>query len=282
MEMHVCLNVFHDRAEPPAVGAQITKEAFGTAPNSPRIAPRFLFLGLVGFRFTRIRSFRSTTFARAYARANVVRGRPLAAIQIAQEFGYLKRPGLRPSGAKTSLKLYLRMVNMDAQVINSNITSQILASLYMLKSCIDRCPENEWNEKHNDYPFSQVVFHTLFDFDYLLCDYEEELKVQKFHIVNVEIFNGYEELENRKPTKLYERIFINEYYEHCINKVEVKIKQKTLENLLEPKSDVWKKMTKVERYLNIIRHIQHHAGQLGLRLQFITGKEMEWVSRGID
>jgi hypothetical protein len=28
--------------------------------------------------FTRIRSFRSTTFARAYARANVVRGRPLA------------------------------------------------------------------------------------------------------------------------------------------------------------------------------------------------------------
>jgi hypothetical protein len=52
MEMHVCLNVFHDRAEPPAVGAQITKEAFGTAPNSPRIAPRFLFLGLVGFGLT--------------------------------------------------------------------------------------------------------------------------------------------------------------------------------------------------------------------------------------
>jgi hypothetical protein len=37
-------------------------------------------LGLVGFRFTRMRSFRSTTFARAYARANVVRGRPLGAI----------------------------------------------------------------------------------------------------------------------------------------------------------------------------------------------------------
>jgi hypothetical protein len=96
MEMHVCLNVFHDRAEPPAVGAQITKEAFGTAPNSPRIAPRFLFLGLVGFRFTRIRSFLSTTFARAYARANVVRGRPLGEMLISC-LGLIRvRPGLRP------------------------------------------------------------------------------------------------------------------------------------------------------------------------------------------
>ena len=52
--------------------------------------------------------------------------------------------------------------------------------------------------------------------------------------------------------------------------------------MLEPKSDVWKNMTKIERYLNSIRHIQHHAAQLGLRLQFITGKEMDWLSRGIN
>lgn len=170
---------------------------------------------------------------------------------------------------------------MNTLAINSNIISQLLAGLYMLKSCIDLCPENEWNEKHKDYPFSQVVFHTLFDCDYHLCDYEKEFKEQKFHIENLTIFDDYEELEDRIPTKVYEKIFITEYFEHCKIKVEAIIKDKTLEDMLEPKSDVRKNMTKIERYLNLIRHIQHHAAQLGLRLQSITGKEMDWVSRGI-
>ena len=152
----------------------------------------------------------------------------------------------------------------------------------MLKNCIDRCPNNEWNKKHNDYPFSQVVFHTLFDCDYNLCDNEKEFKEQLFHINNTTIFDDYEELEDKKTIKVYGKIFINEYYEHCKKKTEAKIQNKTLENMLEPKSDVWKNMTKIERYLNSIRHIQHHAAQLGLRLQFITGKEMDWLSRGIN
>ena len=61
------------------------------------------------------------------------------------------------------------------------LASQLLAGLDMLKDCIDRCPAKEWNESHNDYPYSQVVFHALSDCDYNLCDNEEELKEQAFH-----------------------------------------------------------------------------------------------------
>ena len=109
---------------------------------------------------------------------------------------------------------------MDVHEINSNIISQIFASLYMLKNCIDRCPNNEWNKKHNDYPFSQVVFHTLFDCDYNLCDNEKEFKEQLFHINNTTIFDDYEELEDKKTIKVYGKIFINEYYELCKKKTE--------------------------------------------------------------
>lgn len=171
---------------------------------------------------------------------------------------------------------------MDDRVINSNIISQLLASLYMLKNCIDLCPITEWNEKHNDYPFSQVVFHTLFDCDYNLCDTELEFKEQYFHKANTTIFDDYEELEASKAIKVYGKIFINEYYDHCRIKTIATIEIETFRNMLESNSDVRKNMTKLERYLNSIRHIQHHAAQLGLRLQFITGKEMDWISRGTE
>ena len=152
----------------------------------------------------------------------------------------------------------------------------------MLRSCIDRCPKEEWNERHGDYPFSQVVFHTLFDCDYHLCDDEQDLKVQVFHKRHKEAFADYEELEDRIPRLLYERDFIDRYYEHCRVKVVSTIESKTDADLTIPNADVRKNMTRLERYVNLIRHTQHHTAQLGLRLQFATGKEMDWISRGYE
>ena len=60
------------------------------------------------------------------------------------------------------------------------------------------------------------------------------------------------------------------------------IESKSNENLLIKNSDIYKNMTKAERYVNAIRHIQHHAAQLGLRLQNMNGQEMNWISRGYE
>jgi hypothetical protein len=169
---------------------------------------------------------------------------------------------------------------MEENLLARGLVSQTLAGLAMLKDCIDRCPEKEWNERHNDYPFSQVVFHALFDCDYHLCDHDEELATQIFHRENRAIFADYEELEDRIPRHLYERDFIDAYYEHCRAKAISTIEAKSAADLLVPKTDVRKNMTRLERYVNLIRHLQHHAAQLGLRLQFSTGKEMEWIGRG--
>ena len=166
--------------------------------------------------------------------------------------------------------------------IAHGLASQLLAGLDMLKDCIDRCPSKEWNESHNDYPFSQVVFHVLSDCDYNLCDNEEEMKEQTFHRENRESFADYEDHEDRTPPSVYEREFIARYYDHCRKKVAAVIETKARAELEVPNADVYKNMTKAERYVNCIRHMQHHAAQLGLRLQFLTGKEMEWISRGYE
>lgn len=167
---------------------------------------------------------------------------------------------------------------MDTHEINFSIMNQMLASLYMLKNCIVSCPEKEWNEKHNDYGYSQVIFHVLYDCDYSLCDFEDEFKKQKVHINNAIMFD-YSELENGIPKIECKKSFIDEYYDHCIRKVKKKIEGKGFEEISQNKSDVTRLISKIERYINSIRHIQHHAAQLGLRLQFITGKEMEWIGR---
>jgi len=171
---------------------------------------------------------------------------------------------------------------MGENMLTHGLASQLLAALYMLKDCMDRCPEKDWNERHNDYPFSQVVFHALFDCDYNLCDNDEELKEQIFHKENRGSFADYGELEEQIPEHLYERDFINRYYDYCREKVVAVIEGKTNADIVIPNSDVRKNMTKLERYVNTIRHTQHHAAQLGLRLQFITEKEMDWISRGYD
>jgi hypothetical protein len=168
---------------------------------------------------------------------------------------------------------------MLTQEIAQAVRSQLIASLNMLKDCIDRCPEKEWNEKHNDYPFSQVVFHTLFDCDINMSTDENDLRRKHFHQEHVQEFGEYEELEDKIRNMVYKKDFIVKYYLHCIEKVLQHIQNETNDELILSKSDFYKSMTRLERYINCIRHTQHHTAQLGFRLQLLTKKEMDWIGK---
>jgi hypothetical protein len=170
---------------------------------------------------------------------------------------------------------------MQKQEIPHAVRSQLIASLNMLKDCIDRCPENEWNEKHNDHPFSQVVFHTLFDCDLNLSFDENDLRNQRFHKENVQEYGEYEELEDKIRNRVYEKSFIIKYYAHCIEKVFQLTNNEINDDMILPKNDFYKTMTKLERYINCIRHTQHHVAQLGFRLQLLTMKEMDWIGKEV-
>jgi hypothetical protein len=67
-----------------------------------------------------------------------------------------------------------------------------------------------------------------------------------------------------------------------VAKVKDVVESQRQDSLLLPKGDVYGNMTKAERYVNAIRHIQHHAAQLGLRLQLLTGQELDWVSKAYE
>lgn len=158
--------------------------------------------------------------------------------------------------------------------------NQLLATMSTLKQSIDTCPEKEWNERHGDYPFSQVVFHALFFTDYYLSENEEEFLAQEFHKTNTSLFTDYEELENKIPEHLYTVEQINGYLKFCITKIRSKLANEGLRSLSEESGFKNRRMSKMELYIYVIRHIQHHAAQLGLRVQQLTGRELVWIRSG--
>jgi hypothetical protein len=169
---------------------------------------------------------------------------------------------------------------MDLHAINDAAHSQLLASLATLRNCIESCPSDEWDKSHGDYPFSQVAFHALFYFDYYLSEGDEDFKAQAFHIQNKAVFADYEELEDRKAKNLYERPFLKRYCDHCAAKADDRLRGRSYEELAEACAYPWRNMSRLELFIYTARHTQHHAAQLGLRLQSITGQEMKWVSKG--
>jgi hypothetical protein len=158
------------------------------------------------------------------------------------------------------------------------LRNQMLAALATLNQCVKSCPDNEWQESHNDAPFSQVLFHTLFYADLYLSPNVQEFKSQLFHLQNKTIFRNYENLEYKKAEEIYTREEILAYLKYCRGKINKYFDEITDGSLLE--MGPYKNMPLMELLIEIARHIQHHAAQLGLRIQQITGKELQWVNSG--
>ena len=162
------------------------------------------------------------------------------------------------------------------------VRSQLVAALHTLRDCISRCPDTEWHEKHGDYPFSQVVFHVLFDCDLILSKSEDDLKDQPFHKMHIREFGRYEELDGKTPSVFNSRDFMDLYWTHVREKTDKVLSSTVDSDILKPDSDIYECMTANERHINMIRHTQHHTAQLGFRLQLMTGAEMEWIGRAAE
>lgn len=160
------------------------------------------------------------------------------------------------------------------------IANQFEAALCTLDTCIDRCPETAWDTRIGKYPFNQVVFHTLFFTDYYLGRDAEALRPQQFHRDNPEFFADYEQLEYREPVTLYDRASLKKYMQHCRQKASDVIVSETADSLSSPSGFARRDFSRAELYVLTIRHIQHHAAQLSLRLRINADLEMPWVGSG--
>jgi hypothetical protein len=160
------------------------------------------------------------------------------------------------------------------------VTRQYEAALSMLKASVDKCPEAVWNSRGANYKFCQLVFHTLIFTDlYLGHDDEESFRRQPFHRRNEGFFGDYEEFEDRAPVRLYDKASILAYLEHCRSKA-VEVMEGETADTLSTRAESRRSLSRAELHIYNIRHIQHHAGQLSLRLRLETGDGVDWVGSG--
>ena len=165
-------------------------------------------------------------------------------------------------------------------MIGLNLLNQYEAALSTLNYCIINCPDGEWDQKHEDAPFCQVVFHALFYVDFYLENEEDTFKEQEFHKNNTNLFRDYEELEYQKAQNLYSKNECNLYLRFILEKCKEKLLNVQDDKLLEKPLIRPSISNRLELHIYSIRHIQHHAAQLGFRLQLINNKEMIWYSSG--
>jgi hypothetical protein len=160
------------------------------------------------------------------------------------------------------------------------LAHQYEAALKTLGLCIRACPEPAWNAPVANLAFCQVAFHTLFFADYYLGQNEAALRDQALHRERPDFFRDYEELEPRKPELLYERPDVNIYLAHCLNKAAAAVAAETAKVLSRPCGFPRKEFSRAELHVYNIRHIQHHAAQLSLRLRLDSGVDIPWVRSG--
>lgn len=160
------------------------------------------------------------------------------------------------------------------------IASQFEASLCTLAHGIERCPDELWNARVAKYPFCQVAFHTLFFADFYLGPDADSFPRQPFHLATPILFGDYEQLQDREPVSLYERSQITSYLDFCRSKAAATIASETEMILNAPANFARRNFTRAEMHVYNIRHIQHHAAQLILRLRLDSNVDIPWIGAG--
>ena len=155
------------------------------------------------------------------------------------------------------------------------IIRQYEAALCMLNQCVEPCPDKVWNKSVVNLTFNQAVFHALFFTDlYLGADIACQ-REQPFHKEHAATFADYEELQPRQQVRSYSKAFITQYMAHVRSKA-----GETEESLQVLMDFNWVKVERGELHVYNIRHIQHHAAQLGLKLRMESGEGIGWVGSG--
>jgi hypothetical protein len=159
------------------------------------------------------------------------------------------------------------------------LAHQYEASLCTLNLAVVRCPEPTWNQRVAAWKFCQAAFHAVFFADVYLqpSDDVAALKLQAFHIDHKADFRDYEELEDREQVLLYEKAFVLSYLQNIRRKAQEIIARESADTLAGPSGFRRRKCSRAELHVYNIRHIQHHAAQLSLRLRLDTDLDVPWV-----
>lgn len=156
----------------------------------------------------------------------------------------------------------------------SAIRQQFHAAIDMLANAIKACPDSVWYGQGQG-AFWYLAFHVLFFLDlYLSSKGESEFRPPPPF--------GLSELEDEAvvPEPVHGKDELLGYIEHCRKRLDAVMAGMTETWATEPCPFPYRAMSNGELLLYNMRHVQHHAAQLNMRLRQTTNSAPRWVSKG--
>jgi uncharacterized damage-inducible protein DinB len=158
--------------------------------------------------------------------------------------------------------------------ITQMLQGQFEAALCMLNDCIRKCPVQHWDDKIANDTFRQVAYHTLFYIDYYLSPNEAAFTLRELHHRGGDERNPVVSPGLSKDETL-------QYVSVCRDKALHALAAETAQSLQSPSGFERLPFSRGELYIYVIRHVQHHTGQLSALLRkFADDGERWWVKTG--
>lgn len=171
-------------------------------------------------------------------------------------------------------------VSVHDSLLQQILAHQYEASLSTLHLAIASCPAVRWHQPVVNLLFCQAAFHVTFFADVYLqpSDDPQALKAQPFHVEHQGEFRDYEEMKDRAQVLTYEQLFVQRYLLFVREKARRTLASESAHILAGPSGFRRRSCSRAELHIYNIRHIQHHAAQLSLRLRQTDGIDIPWVS----
>ena len=150
------------------------------------------------------------------------------------------------------------------------IGRQFSATVQMLRSAVEACPDDLWDDRRGGTPFWHLAYHVLFFTDMYLSDDLDSFQARDFHFDKAHFLPGdYQDFGGvvTTPEKAFTKAQLVDYADHCLRKCDETFEKLTNERALERCGFWWYELNVSEFLLNNLRHVQHHAGQLILLLR---------------
>ena len=169
---------------------------------------------------------------------------------------------------------------MNIESYKNLVIAQYEAAFSTFDSILKQVPQNVWTGNIASKGFDQSAFHALFYTDVYLSQNEHVVREQEFHIQHTDVFEGYEEFTFDPPIKRYTLDFVKEYLSFCLDKSRSSVEAETEESLAGEAEFSWQSISRGELHVYNIRHIQHHAAQLILRIRLESEIDIKWYFSG--
>ncbi len=157
------------------------------------------------------------------------------------------------------------------------VISQIRASLKMLRSTVEACPDSLWHRDSDHNPFWVLAYHSIYFAHLYLSPSEEAFEPFERGVEGREGF-GRTHLGDWSvltSDDAYSKEDVLAYCDYVDGRVAELVDSTPFDG---PSGFGWLPFSRGEAHLYNLRHIQHHAGQLAERLRQVAGEGTGWVS----